>query len=238
MTLKQTLRKNGQALSDFIKSNPLFALIILLCVGGFYLFAKLAFEVLEGERRVIDTRILLFFRDSTNPENPLGPPWLPEMMRDMTALGGIGLLTIITVATIIYMVVLKKYGQAIYISAAVSTGVLLSNLLKIGFDRPRPDLVPHDSIVYMPSFPSGHSLMAAIVYLTLGALLAEVQPNRALKVYVLSFMVFLTALTGVSRIYLGVHWPSDVLAGWLVGFAWALLAWIINHQIKIKWRRK
>ena len=101
----------------------------------------------------------------------------------------------------------------------------LSTLLKIGFDRPRPDLVPHEAIVYTASFPSGHAMLAAVVYLTLGALLARVQPRRLLKLYLLGLAILLTVAVGASRVYLGVHWPTDVVAGWAVGAAWALLCW-------------
>jgi undecaprenyl-diphosphatase len=105
--------------------------------------------------------------------------------------------------------------------------VLLSSLLKLGFDRPRPDLVAHGAQVYSASFPSGHALMSAVAYLTLGALLARVQKGRRLKLYVLAVAVTLTFLIGVSRVYLGVHWPTDVLAGWCIGSAWALTCWVL-----------
>lgn len=116
---------------------------------------------------------------------------------------------------------------------AIGSGLIASTLLKQGFDRSRPDLFPHDALVYTASFPSGHSMMAAITYLTLAALLARVLPNRATKVFFfLALAVIVTIGVGVSRIYLGVHWRSDVLAGWTVGASWALLFWIIARALQ------
>ena len=107
---------------------------------------------------------------------------------------------------------------------AIASGIALSFALKAGFDRPRPDLVPHGSVVYTTSFPSGHSMLAATVYPTLGALLARLQPEKRLKAYVL-LAILVTIAVGVSRVYLGVHWPTDVLAGWAAGATWATISW-------------
>jgi len=225
---------NLKVLHKSARDNPAVFIALLLCLGGVFAFSSLASEVLEGESRTLDTSILMLFRDAVDQNNPLGPPWLQEMMRDLTALGGIIVLSIITFGAALYMVAIKKHGQALYIIASIGSGVLLSNVLKIGFDRPRPNLVPHESITYMASFPSGHSLMAAVVYLTLGTLLAEAHPVQRVRIYILGFMIFITLLVGMSRLYLGVHWPTDVLAGWLAGGVWALMAWLIHQRIKSK----
>lgn len=204
-----------------------FALLAALAVAASAIwgFAELAEEVLEGETHAFDERILLALRSATDPSDPLGPGWLEELMRDLTALGSMGLLTIITLAVAAFLALDRKTHAALFVLLAVGGGALLSTLLKIGFDRPRPDLVPHGSIVYTASFPSGHAMLAAVVYLTLGALLARVQPRRLLKLYLLGLALLLTVAVGASRVYLGVHWPTDVLAGWAVGAAWALLCW-------------
>lgn len=112
------------------------------------------------------------------------------------------------------MIILRKYSLSIYILAAIITGVIFSSLLKLGFNVPRPDIISHGFIVLMSSLPSGHSLMSALVYLTLGLLLAEIQFTKSAKIFILSLMVFITMIVGVSRLYLGVNWPSDILAGW------------------------
>jgi undecaprenyl-diphosphatase len=198
---------------------------LALAAGAIWAFAELADEVIEGETHAFDEQILLALRSATDRSDPLGPGWLEEMMRDVTALGGIGVLAFITLAVAGFLALQRKSHAALFVLAAVGGGQLLSTLLKMGFDRPRPDLVPHDSIVYSASFPSGHSMMAAVTYLTLGALLARVQPRRMLKLYLLGLAIVLTVAVGVSRVYLGVHWPTDVLAGWALGASWALLCW-------------
>ncbi len=109
-------------------------------------------------------------------------------------------------------------------AAAELGGVLISNLLKFGFDRPRPD-IEHATRVFTASFPSGHATLSAVTFLTLGALLTRVNSGHAAKLYFLMSAVFLTIIVGLSRVYLGVHYPSDVLAGWCVGSAWAVLCW-------------
>jgi undecaprenyl-diphosphatase len=204
-----------------------FALLAALAVAATAIwgFAELAGEVLEGDTHAFDERILLAMRSASDSSDPLGPGWLEELMRDLTALGSTGLLTIITLAVAGFLALDRKSHAAVFVLVAVGGGVLLSTLLKIGFDRPRPDLVPHGAVVYTASFPSGHAMLSAVVYLTLGALLARVQPRRLLKLYLLGLALLLTVAVGASRVYLGVHWPTDVLAGWAVGAAWALLCW-------------
>jgi len=130
---------------------------------------------------------------------------------------------LIALATTGFLLLVKKGGAAILVIVSVVGGALLSVALKAGFDRPRPNLIPHAVQVYSGSFPSGHAMLATVTYLTLGALLARVQTQRRVKAYLLSLAVLLSVLIGASRVYLGVHWPTDVLAGWCVGAAWALL---------------
>ncbi len=198
---------------------------LLLVVGGIWGFVELADEVLEGETRALDKKILLSLRSAGDLTDPIGPHWFEEVMRDLTALGGMAILVMLTLAVVGYLLMQHKKGMALLMVASVGGGLLLSLVLKYGFDRPRPDLVPHGSYVMTASFPSGHSMLAAVAFLTLGGLLAEYTKKRRLKIYVLSLSVVLTLLVGFSRVYLGVHWPTDVLAGWTAGASWALLCW-------------
>jgi undecaprenyl-diphosphatase len=217
-----------------LRAELMPVLVLVLVAGGVWLFAELADEVREGETRQIDEAILMAMRTPGNPSDPLGPRWLEEMERDFTALGGVGVLGLITLAICAFLVLDQKGRAAVLVLIAVVGALVLSSLLKSGFQRPRPDLVPHGSYVYTTSFPSGHSTMSAATYLTLGALLARVQPRRRLKVLLLGFATLLTLIVGCSRVYLGVHWPTDVLAGWTAGGIWALICWLIARRLQHK----
>lgn len=183
-----------------------------------------------------DTAALLAFRTVGNPADPIGPPWFEEMMRDFTALGSTGVLTMTVLAVAGFLVITRKSHSAILMVASVLGGMLLSSALKFLFDRARPDVVPHAAEVYTASFPSGHSLMAAVVYLTLGALLARTQSSRAVRAYILLVAMVLALLVGISRVYLGVHWPSDVIGGWAIGSLWALVCWLLMVWLQLKGR--
>ncbi|MEA2559495.1 MAG: undecaprenyl-diphosphatase [Acidobacteriota bacterium] len=216
----------------FLRAELAPLLAIVLVAGGVWLFAELAGEVKEGETRQIDEAILMAMRNPADASDPLGPRWLEEMERDFTALGGVGVLSVLTLAVSAFLALDRKGRTAILVLIAVGGALVLSFLLKSGFQRPRPELVPHGSYVYTTSFPSGHSMLSAATYLTLGALLARVQPRRRLKILLLGFATLLTLIVGCSRVYLGVHWPTDVLAGWTAGAIWALVCWLIARRLQ------
>jgi undecaprenyl-diphosphatase len=205
---------------------------LLFAAGGVWLFVELADDVLEGDTAAIDETLLLVLRAPDDTTDPLGPTWVEELARDVTGLGGAGVLTILTLAAAGFLALQRRRWLAAYLLAAVASGVVVSTVLKLGFDRPRPELVPHGQIVYTSSFPSGHSMLSAVVFLTLGALLASGQRNLRLRAYLIALAVFLTTMVGVSRVYLGVHWPTDVLAGWTAGAAWALLSWALAARLR------
>jgi undecaprenyl-diphosphatase len=199
----------------------LAALAVLLAIGFFWISRAVA----AGRMENLDERLLLAMRESDDLSDPVGPKWVEEVGRDFTSLGGVAVLTLITcIATAFFWLASMHHG-AVYIAAASVTAMLLSSTLKGVFDRPRPDLVPHEAAVYSSSFPSGHSTMAAAVYLTLALVASRFVPRRRVKALFLVAAIFVTGAVGVSRVYLGVHWPSDVLAGWAIGAAWALLCW-------------
>ncbi|WP_375458059.1 phosphatase PAP2 family protein [uncultured Enterovirga sp.] len=205
-----------------LRLNETVPLLSLGLIGLFgWGFVTLAGEVLDGETFGFDRAILLALRMPGDLSNPIGPSWMEESARDITGLGGHVILTLITVSALAYLVMTGRRHAAMLVLVAIGGGMILSALLKLGFDRPRPDLVPHGARVYTASFPSGHAMLSAATYLTLGALLARVHAERAVKLFFLGVAVALTILIGASRVYLGVHWPSDVLAGWCGGAAWA-----------------
>ncbi|ORE88189.1 phosphatase PAP2 family protein [Aurantimonas sp. 22II-16-19i] len=199
----------------------------LVTAGAIWAFVSLAGEVVEGDTQGLDRDILLALRSSTDVSDPIGPRWVEEMGRDVTALGGTGILIMITTFVGLYLWVSGKRRSMVMVVAAIGSGFLMGQILKRSFDRARPDLVPHGDYVYTASFPSGHAMMSAITYLTLGILLARVEPRRRVRAFLLGLAVFLTVIIGVSRVYLGVHWPTDVLAGWTAGAAWALMWWLL-----------
>jgi undecaprenyl-diphosphatase len=199
----------------------------VLAVALILSFAILASEVAEGETHAFDERLLLLLRVPGNPTMPIGPAWLNEGMRDITALGSTSVLSIIVAGVIGFLVVTGLRHAAAMVAVSVVSGVILSNSLKALFARARPEFMSHDMVVYTASFPSGHTTLSAVVYRTLGALLCRMQASTAVKTYILSCAACLTGIVGVSRVYLGVHWPTDVIAGWLVGGTWALLCWFV-----------
>ena len=200
--------------------------------GALWVFAEIADEVSEGEAHAVDSAILLAFREPGNAAVPLGGDWLPYVARDVTALGGATVLVLLTLAAIGYLLMRRKWGGAIFITVSVAGGTLVSSLFKEIFERARPDVVPHLMEATSASFPSGHSMLATVTYLTLGAVLAEVHEERRFKIYILVWAVLLSILVGWSRVYLGVHWPTDVLGGWSLGSAWALACGSVAYWLQ------
>jgi len=207
---------------------------LAIIVGLAWGFIELADEVLEGDTQALDARIVRAMRRADDPSVPIGPYWVQEIGRDATALGGAGWLTFFTAVVAGYLWLDRKYRMTGFLLAATIGGLLVSGAMKFFFSRPRPDVVPHLSHVATSSFPSGHSLLSAVVYLTLGALVSAVTPHRRLKIYVLLVAVLLSVTVGVSRVYLGVHYPTDVLAGWMVGLTWALLCLLVARRLQRK----
>jgi undecaprenyl-diphosphatase len=226
------LRKASLKAWHWTRNLDLSILIgVFILTGLLLVFEELADDVLEGDTESFDTAILLMFRTADDVSDPIGPAYVEEMMRDVTALGGIAVISLATLGVLGFLLFEHKKKIAFILLLATLGAMGVSTALKEFIDRPRPDLVPHGSVVYTASFPSGHSMQSAATYLTMGALLAQVQRRRRVKAFILSIALIITFLVGVSRIYLGVHWPTDVLAGWTAGAGWAILCWLLAGKL-------
>ncbi|HET9942946.1 MAG TPA: phosphatase PAP2 family protein [Terriglobia bacterium] len=190
-------------------------LLVLMVLAGALLVFVLAWSQL-------DTNLLLALRNGTDP---LGPMWVEELARDMTALGSSGVLFLLVAASVFFLLMAKQKHDALTMLAATVGGMVVMLLLKAVIARSRPDELIQSVHVSTPSFPSGHTMMSTVTYLTLGAFMARELRSRVLRMYVILLALFVAVLVGMTRVYLGVHWPSDVLAGWSFGAAWALLCW-------------
>lgn len=211
-------------------------LAALITATSFAIFLEIADEVKEGDTQNIDEQIIIALREPQDYSDPLGPLWFEEAVRDVSALGSFVVLALFIIFVMIFLTLIRRYKAALFVLGATVSGALVSHSLKIFFSRPRPDIVSHGTNVLTYSFPSGHSLLSAVVYMTLGALLTELVTRKRLKSYFLLVGLFLTFIVGLSRIYLGVHYPSDVIAGWCAGLCWAALFTIIARINAIRTR--
>jgi len=208
-------------------------------LGGFliaaivlFFFLNLASEVMEGDTRAFDVWLLQALRTPADPSVPIGPRWFRIAMIDITALGGTSVLSLLTVIAVGYLVAARKPETAVFLGASVAGGAVTGTLLKLIFARARPDIVPHLVFVDSASFPSGHALNSAVTYLTIGALLARAESKRTVRIYLIAVAVALSLTIGFSRVYAGVHWPSDVVGGWCVGAAWAMIISLIARALQ------
>jgi undecaprenyl-diphosphatase len=204
----------------------------LLLLVSLLSFAQLSNLVLEGGTQQFDERVLRALRRADDPGTPIGPTWLREAAVDITALGSGWVLGLVVLAIVGFLALQGMHRTALFVLAASTGGSVLNAALKEVFGRPRPDVVPHLRDVLTLSFPSGHAMTSAAVYLTLGALLMRIAERRITKVYCMAMAMLVTLLVGSTRVYLGVHYPSDVLAGWLIGMSWALFCWIVERALE------
>lgn len=161
-----------------------------------------------------------------------GPSWLPRVAKDVTALGGAVILTLVVIAVTGLLLVQRLWLTALAVLAASISGGMAVDAIKAWAGRARPDLVDHLVTVTNASFPSGHAANSATVYLTVAALSTQVLRQSAARTYTVVVAVLLVGAIGLSRIYLGVHWPTDVLAGWSFGTLWALAWWWATERAR------
>jgi undecaprenyl-diphosphatase len=192
--------------------------------GAIWAFLAIGSEMREGELTAFDLWVLHALRQHDQPHLAVGPRWLIESMRDVTALGGVTLLTVITVLSVIVLVVRNRRPQALVVAICVPLAQLSSGLFKDFYERARPSFAIYGDLPASMSFPSGHSTVATATYFILAVIVASLERSRSMKTLSFAVAAFLSLMVGFSRVYLGVHWPSDVIAGWCLGAAWALVA--------------
>ena len=208
----------------------LFAVLVIMT--ALCSFLMLAGAVRKGTIIRFDDAVLLSLRRAENPNILRGPIWLPQVMRDITSLGGEAVMVLVTLTVAGYLWLRRKRRALVLVSIGFLGGGLLDVVLKEVVGRARPTIVPHFVNVDSLSFPSGHSMMSMVVYLLLAVLLSPQLPDRRARIYVITVAFFLTFLIGISRVYLGVHYPSDVLGGWLMGLAWATICWLASWYVE------
>lgn len=209
------------------------ALSALLIVGlGVSIFADLAEDMREGDGQAFDQWVLSVLRPDADPSDAWGPGWLSVAANDLTALGAISVLTLFATIAVIFLVIQKKRLSALLLVFGLLGGVTLSEGLKAMFERARPPEQFQAVETINASFPSGHALLSTVFYLSLAVMLSRAFPRRRLKAYVIGTGVLIAVLVGLTRIYLGAHWATDVFAGWSVGAAWAMALWLVSYAVE------
>jgi undecaprenyl-diphosphatase len=194
-----------------------------------FAFIKLAGEILEGDTHAFDTRVLHAAHDMRARLS-----WLSEVMRDLSGLGSTVVLALATATAVGYLALVSRPITALLVAASALLGSAFVTLFKLGFGRTRPEAALAEWAASGLSFPSGHASMSAIVFLTIGTLVAGTHSRAAERVYILSTAALLTLLVGLSRVALGVHWATDVVGGWALGAAWALMWLLVARRLDSK----
>lgn len=199
--------------------KPLAITSVLLTLVS--LFAMLTDEVREGDTHPFD----LYFANLALAARTRWPG-LVETMRDISGLGGITVLALLTAGCLGFLSLVRRRQIALFAMSSVVSGSLVVTAIKHLVARARPDASLASAAFDGLSFPSGHASMSAVVYLTLGALVASTRDEGRERLYILGAAFLVTGLIGVSRVALGAHWTTDVLGGWLFGSAWAAV-WLL-----------
>jgi undecaprenyl-diphosphatase len=179
---------------------------------------------LSGLLEGFDERLLTCLRTVDDPSVPVGPVWMISVVTAVTHAGDSVTLIILSVLTLAWLLARGDRQRAITLLGAVGGVFILTPLLKLLFGRARPDLVEHLVHAGSASFPSGHTLRSAVVYLVLYFIITR-SLGRGASPARLSLVLLLAALIGASRVYLGVHWPSDIVFGWLITGFWITAWW-------------
>lgn len=217
--------------SRYTAAEPKLLAGLLVLAALLLGLAKIIEDVVNHESGSFDRSVLMAFRVAGDPSTPVGPAWLHQSAIDITGLGSPTIITVLTIVSVAYLVLAGHRRLGLLVAASIGLGAIFEKLLKLAFDRARPEIVPHLVPVHSLSFPSGHATLSAFTYLTIGALLARAEERQRVRLFIVLVSLAITLLIGTSRVYLGVHWPTDVLAGWAIGAAWALATWLIAEWV-------
>lgn len=204
---------------------------LILAALGTAIFVTLASHVRSGSTQAFDDSVIRWMGTHHSPR-------LDAVMLEVTALGtGTVVMMVVAVAALFLVLTQHKYS-AILLLASTFGGIVLNGVLKLGFNRPRPSLFVPAVHTVSSSFPSGHAMSAAIVYSTVAYLAARLHRRKWARWLVMGAALILIALISFSRMYLGVHYPSDVIAGVAVGLAWAGFCMATLEAIQKFWLRR
>lgn len=201
---------------------------------GLVTFTDLAEDMRESDGQAFDAAVLHWLQPTAG--QPRGPWWLREAAADITSLGGISVLSLFAVIAFAFLLIQRKRLSALLLALGLAGGVALSEGLKSLFERERPPALYQAVDTLNASFPSGHALLSTVFYLSLGVMLTRAFPRKRLKAFVLGAAMLIAMLVGLTRVYLGAHWASDVLAGWSVGAAWAMALWLASYAVA-RWQK-
>jgi undecaprenyl-diphosphatase len=222
---------------DFARSEAAALAALALIAAATLVFIDVADDSAEEKGRAFDMKVLEWLHPYADHAEPRGPAWFDHAVRDLTSLGSVAVLAAIVLIVFGYLALQRRRLEAASLAVSLGGGLMLSETLKQVFERDRPPFEWHATDALNASFPSGHALLSTVVYLSLGAMLARAVRTRTMKAYVMGVAVVLALAVGASRVYLGVHWASDVLGGWSLGAAWATLCWLAERAIARRLKR-
>jgi undecaprenyl-diphosphatase len=233
VTLISRPKERIAALLALARMEVVLLAALALMAGSTLAFIEIADDMREDDGRAFDSAVLrLMHPDEANPADPVGPSWLDHASADFSALGSVTILVALVVVACGYLLLRRRALEAFLLVLATGGGLAISQGLKAFFERDRPPEMYRAAEVLNQSFPSGHAMLSAVVYLTLGAMLARAEARWRIRIYILSLTILVALLVGVTRVHLGVHWASDVLAGWCAGAAWATACWLLDRWLR------
>lgn len=227
------LAKLHRVMDQLLKDMQMLTTRLIVSIMGLLtMFAAISFAVVSGSTSAFDRYLILSLRKQNSTSVLLGPEWLPETARNLTSLGSVPVLVILVAITVGCFLIANRSTAIRGIVIAFVGGLMMLNLLKWGFARPRPDFIVPVGEVFTDSFPSGHATLSAATYLTLAMILSRAANDWRFTVFFFGISLSIMVMIGISRVYLGLHYPSDVLAGWCLGSAWALCCGAMLDQVR------